>query len=137
MAQTLGKRIMQYRKQLGLTQDALAEQLGVTAQAVSKWENDQSCPDIFILPKLSEIFGVTTDTLLGVETPVHTAEVVTEEDTDSSEQESTHSSKGGWEFQWDAGWKEGLSFALFVLLTGGLTLISRIWNLNASFWDIL
>ena len=42
MQETIGKRIMQNRKQLKLTQDQLAEQLGVTAQAVSKWENDQS-----------------------------------------------------------------------------------------------
>lgn len=65
--ETLGRRIAAHRKRLGLTQDALAEQLGVTAQAVSKWENDQSCPDINMLPKLAEIFGITIDTLLGVE----------------------------------------------------------------------
>ena len=65
--ETLGRRIAANRKRLGLTQDALAEQLGVTAQAVSKWENDQSCPDISMLPKLAQIFAVTTDELLGVE----------------------------------------------------------------------
>ena len=64
MDQTLGKRISSHRKKLGMTQDQLAEKLGVTAQAVSKWENDQSCPDIAMLPKLAEIFGVTTDYLL-------------------------------------------------------------------------
>ena len=42
MEQTLGKRIVQHRKRLGMTQDALAEKLGVTAQAVSKWENEFS-----------------------------------------------------------------------------------------------
>ena len=57
MEETLGKRIVFHRKRLGLTQDALAELMGVTAQAVSKWENDQSCPDIGALPKLAEIFG--------------------------------------------------------------------------------
>ena len=67
MEETLGKRIIANRKQLGMTQDKLAEQLGVTAQAVSKWENDQSCPDITMLPRLSEIFGCTTDELLGIE----------------------------------------------------------------------
>ncbi len=46
--ETLGRRIAAHRRELGLTQDALAERLGVTAQAVSKWENDQSCPDISI-----------------------------------------------------------------------------------------
>lgn len=66
MEETLGKRIATHRKALGLTQDALAEQLGITAQAVSKWENGQSCPDITMLPKLAEIFGCTTDALLGI-----------------------------------------------------------------------
>ena len=42
MEETLGKRIIANRKRLGMTQDKLAEQLGITAQAVSKWENDQS-----------------------------------------------------------------------------------------------
>ena len=65
MEQTIGKRIAENRKRLGLTQDALAEQLGVTAQAVSKWENDQSCPDISILPRLADIFEISTDELLG------------------------------------------------------------------------
>jgi len=69
MEQTLGNRISENRKRLGLTQDALAEKLGVTAQAVSKWENDQSCPDISTLPRLARILGVSTDTLLGMESP--------------------------------------------------------------------
>lgn len=66
MDTTLGKRIINNRKKLGLTQDKLAEALGVTAQAVSKWENDQSCPDITMLPRLAELFHITTDELLGV-----------------------------------------------------------------------
>ena len=45
MEQSLGKRIIENRKRLGLTQDRLAEQLGVTAQAVSKWETGLSLPD--------------------------------------------------------------------------------------------
>ena len=61
---TLGSRITKYRKEKGLTQEMLAEQLGVSPQAVSKWENDISCPDIALLPKLSRILGVTTDELL-------------------------------------------------------------------------
>lgn len=63
---TLGERIAYYRKQTGLTQEQLAEKCSVTAQAVSKWENDISAPDISLLPKLAEIFRITTDELLGV-----------------------------------------------------------------------
>ena len=47
---TLGKRIAYHRKRLGMTQEQLAQRVGVSAQAVSKWENNLSCPDITILP---------------------------------------------------------------------------------------
>ena len=63
--ETMGKRISDLRKGKGMTQEQLAQQMGVTAQAVSKWENDLSCPDISILPQLAEALGVTTDELLG------------------------------------------------------------------------
>ena len=63
--ETMGKRISELRKNKGMTQEQLAQQVGVTAQAVSKWENDLSCPDISILPQLAEALGVTTDELLG------------------------------------------------------------------------
>lgn len=65
MDMTIGKRIAQLRRQKGLKQDDLAEALGVSPQAVSKWENDQTCPDISLLPKLAQVLGVTTDELLG------------------------------------------------------------------------
>ncbi len=64
MDTTLGKRIAYLRKDKELTQEALAEKLNVSAQAVSKWENDQTCPDIQLLPKLGEILDVTVDELL-------------------------------------------------------------------------
>ena len=62
--ETIGKRICALRKGKGLKQEELAERLEVSAQAVSKWENDQTCPDISLLPRLAGIFGVTTDYLL-------------------------------------------------------------------------
>ena len=65
---TLGNRIAQYRKNMSITQEALAQQLGVTNQAVSKWESDQCCPDVALLPKLADIFGITLDALFGRET---------------------------------------------------------------------
>ena len=61
---TLGKRIAMLRRQKGLKQDDLANTLGVSSQAVSKWENDQTCPDISLLPRLAEILGVSVDELL-------------------------------------------------------------------------
>ena len=64
MNETIGNRISKHRKEKGLTQEELAEKLGVSSQAVSKWENDQSCPDISLLPILCSIFGISTDELL-------------------------------------------------------------------------
>ena len=64
MNETIGNRISKHRREKGLTQEELAEKLGVSSQAVSKWENDQSCPDISLLPQLCKIFGISTDELL-------------------------------------------------------------------------
>ena len=62
--------IVRYRKELGLTQEALAQKLGVTNQAVSKWESGQSCPDIALLPRIADVFGITMDELFGRVAPV-------------------------------------------------------------------
>ena len=64
MNESIGSRIAKYRKGKGLTQEALANQMGVSSQAVSKWETDASCPDITALPQLCKILGITTDKLL-------------------------------------------------------------------------
>ena len=64
MNTTIGKRIAALRREKGLKQDELAEKLGVSAQAVSKWENDQTCPDISLLPLLAKTLGVSVDELL-------------------------------------------------------------------------
>ena len=64
---SLGEKISSLRKAQGLTQEQLAEKCSVSAQAVSKWENDLTAPDIALLPRLSELFGVTVDELLGVQ----------------------------------------------------------------------
>lgn len=64
MNSTLGNRIAILRRAKELKQDELAEKLGVSPQAVSKWENDQTCPDISLLPLLSKILGVSVDELL-------------------------------------------------------------------------
>lgn len=59
----LGKKIRQLRFKAGLTQEQLADRLGIGAQSVSKWENAVAMPDITTLPLLAEIFGVTVDDL--------------------------------------------------------------------------
>ena len=60
----IGETIKDLRQKQGITQEALAWQLGVTPQAVSRWENQQSLPDIAMLPAIAGLFGVTIDSLL-------------------------------------------------------------------------
>ena len=128
MEETLGKRISANRKRLGLTQDRLAELLGVTAQAVSKWENDQSCPDITMLPRLAEIFGISTDELLGLAAPqpepVFEAEVV-------------EPRKDHFEFRWDGSRKGLLGCAVWVLLAGIMLLAGNLFQFDFGFWETL
>ncbi len=64
MNETIGNRISRLRKENGMSQEALAEKIGVSSQAVSKWENDQSCPDISVLPQLAKLLDITVDELL-------------------------------------------------------------------------
>ena len=64
MDTTIGKRIASLQREKELNQDELAEMLNISPQAVSKWENNQTCPDISLLPRLAEILGVTVDELL-------------------------------------------------------------------------
>lgn len=59
----LGNKIRQMRNKSGLTQEQLAEKLGVSAQSVSKWENEISMPDITLLPDIAETFGISIDEL--------------------------------------------------------------------------
>ena len=66
--QTLGMMISTLRKEKGMTQLELAEKMGVTDKAVSKWERDLSFPDINSIPKLAEIFEVSVDELMQVKT---------------------------------------------------------------------
>lgn len=64
MNTTLGTRIAALRREKEWKQDELAEKLGVSPQAVSKWENAQTCPDISLLPLLAKILSVSVDELL-------------------------------------------------------------------------
>ena len=63
---TLGMMISSLRKENGMTQLELAEKMGVTDKAVSKWERDLSCPDVNTIPKLAEVFNISVDELMQV-----------------------------------------------------------------------
>ena len=62
--QTFGQMISSLRKEKGMTQLELAEKMGVTDKAVSKWERDLSFPDVNSIPKLAEIFEISIDELM-------------------------------------------------------------------------
>ena len=61
---TIGEKINTLRKQRNMTQDELAEKMGVSSQAVSKWEKDMSIPDLPVLIELSDFFHVSLDELV-------------------------------------------------------------------------
>ena len=66
MKETMGQIIRRLRKEQNLTQEELAEQLNISAQAVSKWENESSLPDISQVVPIANLFGVPTDVLFGM-----------------------------------------------------------------------
>lgn len=129
---TLGERIKYHRKRLGLTQEELAQRMGVSAQAVSKWENNLSCPDISILPELAEVFDISLDELLGREngtqSVVHEAEPVGKD----QKKQGFH-----WEWTNPKAKIHGILFAVFVLIFGGLLLMNNLLSLDVSWWTLL
>lgn len=80
---TIGNTIATLRKEKAMTQETLANALGVTNQAVSKWESEQSCPDIALLPSIADLFGVSVDYLFGRESAVQSGNVLPWEDDDT------------------------------------------------------
>jgi len=75
---TMGQRLAECRKRAGLSQEALGEKLGVSRQAISKWEADAAVPEIDKLISLSKLYGVSVGWLLGVEPRPEPAEEKTE-----------------------------------------------------------
>ena len=134
---TIGKKIMSLRKEAGLTQEQLAEKLGISPQAVSKWENGISCPDISMLPVLASLFRVTVDDLLGVERiepeKPNVAEAINtnEGECDGGYQgccEDEHHHKGRW---------HGIGFALLLIGLGVAYLVSRRFGFSPNLWSIV
>ena len=75
MSTSIGKTIRELRKARDLTQEELAENLGVSSQAVSKWENDLGMPDISMIVPLAHFFGVSTDCILGISKEIETDQI--------------------------------------------------------------
>lgn len=71
----ISAQIIKLRKQKGITQKELAAVLGVTDQAVSKWESEICCPDIQLLPDIAEYFEVSVDELMGLDRKPRTADL--------------------------------------------------------------
>ena len=63
---SIGKNIAKFRKALNLTQEELGQRLGVTNQAVSKWESEVSMPDIMLLPQIAAVLGVCLEDIYGI-----------------------------------------------------------------------
>ena len=90
---SIAERILTLRKSKGMSQEQLAEAVGVSRQAVSKWESEQASPDPEKIITLSEVFGVTTDYLLkGVEPEKEEAK--TEEKAEEKKTKDTHMTVG-------------------------------------------
>lgn len=76
------ERIAGLRRQYGLTQENLARRLGVAHQAVSQWESGQCCPDVMLLPKLADVFGISMDAFFNRVPPVKSCASLPWEDND-------------------------------------------------------
>ena len=68
MSHAIGENIKRLRRERKVTQEALASQLGLSCQAVSKWERGDSLPDISVIVPLANFFRVSTDEILGLDT---------------------------------------------------------------------
>lgn len=140
---TIGKKIMSLRKEAGLTQEQLAEKLGISPQAVSKWENGISCPDISMLPTLASLFHVTVDDLLGVERPSRPIEdeatSMADNGTqaeDANEERYAGASADAEGTQRNGNW-HGLGFAFLLIGLGVTFLLCRYFGLTPNVWDIV
>ena len=98
MKESFGQRLSRLRKEKGLTQEEIANRITISPQAVSKWENDISSPDILVLSQLADILGVSIDELLGhknIEKAEASSEPKTEEADEVVDEAKTESKHKG------------------------------------------
>lgn len=133
---TLGQRIQEMRKQRGMSQESLGDALGVSRQAVSKWEGDNGIPELDTLIAISRLFGVTVGQLLGVEEPAAQQDTATSEvDEDKveailrryAEQTAAKKEGGSWLSRW--GW---IVSEAIVLTTVFVVLVAQVSSLRST-----
>ncbi len=93
---TLGQKLFDMRKKSGLSQEQVAEKLGVTRQTVSKWETDQTTPDFDKIVPISKLYNVSVNELFGEdgqETKVETQPIQTDNDADNNTENNDLSKK--------------------------------------------
>lgn len=135
---TLGQRIQELRKQRGMSQEALGDALGVSRQAVSKWEGDNGIPELDTLITMSRIFEVTVGQLLGVEEATeqkHEAANEVEEDKENQVEavlrryvEQTNKKD---ERPWISRWGWAVSAAI-VLTTAFIVMFAQLGSLRST-----
>lgn len=145
-AQTMGKRIAAQRKKKGITQEQLSQRLGVTPQAVSKWENDLSCPDISILPSLAKELDVSVDYLLGRKNQEEQKEtkeyIVITKETEGDEGMDENEKKGKVYLRFNLHDKWGAIFAALLLVGAGVLFLLQEFGVvtlaqDISIWGIV
>lgn len=133
---TLGQRIQELRKQRGLSQESLGDALGVSRQAVSKWEGDNGIPELDTLIALSRLFEVTVGQLLGVEDPIE-KKAIPNDDADEDkieailrryvEQTKPQKPGGSWISHW--GW---VVSAAIVVMTALIVMFAQLSSLRST-----
>ena len=135
---TLGQRIQELRKQRGMSQEALGDALGVSRQAVSKWEGDNGIPELDTLIAMSRLFEVTVGQLLGVEEATEqkyeTAKEADEDKEDHVEavlrryvEQTTKKDDRPWISRW--GWAVS---AAIILTTAFLVMFAQLGSLRST-----
>lgn len=84
MTETLGQNLATYRKKAGLSQETIAEKLGVTRQTISKWETNETTPDIYQAKRLASVYGVSLDSLISFDIEVKKLEEMVEKTTEET-----------------------------------------------------